>query len=86
MCTEVRAEYNVLRHVLKYGIKMIVEPELWNSLGRAWVRLSNFIFRLKTTKTVHWMVILIVIPNSYQKTVPTRLKNFKIPKILIKLV
>ena len=33
MCTEVRVEY-VLRHMPKYGIKMIVEPELWNSLGR----------------------------------------------------
>ena len=72
MCTEVRAEYNVSRHMPKYGIKMIVEPKLWNSLGRAWAPLSNFIFRLKKTKTDQWMVILIVIPNSYQKTLPTR--------------
>ena len=37
-----------------------------------WAQLSNFIFRLKKTKTDQWMVILIVIPNSYQNTLPTR--------------
>ena len=47
MCTEVRAECNVLRHMPKYGIKMIVEPELWNSLGWAWAQLSNFMFRFR---------------------------------------
>ena len=58
----------MLRHMLKYGIKMIVEPELWNSLGRAWAWLSNFIFRFKKKNTDQWMVILIVIPNSYKKS------------------
>ena len=72
MCTEVRVECNLLRHMPKYGIKMIVEPELWNSLGRAWAWLSNFIFRFSKKTPDQWMVILIVIPDSYKKTLPTR--------------